>query len=402
MDTKKDIGKAIKNSLSQLNETPSENVWENIELELKKEEKDDYIIPFWFKYGSIAVALLLILFLIFNTNSSIKNNIKKQPSQNIIVDQKLENKAKSKISNHNTQLNNTIINTSVSTKKITHTNSNKNTTSNSIKRNNFLFNSVSKNSKNASINNKPNTIVASENVNSSNTLNNNVQLEKTNKSNSLINSKTQITEELKVENDTVVTHKNIVLNQDEKTQEKETKKQQSKSKWQVMPFVSADYYGSYNTARKKNTTFNYGVYLTYKANEDLSIRLGAKPVVFEFTEKQESTTINKVIKYTEIPLEIKYRLYDNYIDTSVVFGLSYLLLEKDETYSNNVPITTYDQPFSTTNISLNAGFNFEKSITKRFSINVEPTFKLHLNTFKKPSNNGAFNVSVLTGIQYSF
>lgn len=433
MDTKKDIGKAIKDNLSNLKETPSNHVWENIELELKKEEKDDYIIPFWFKYGSVAILLLLIAYLFTNLETANTNTIKSTTTNpKITTTTKEPNSTLKTINSNNNNNNNNSVVTSTNASKVKN---NKPVVTN-YKYNKKQTTSTFANTKISTINNSfkalasPNTntqklhtkkdantniVVINKPIKKGNNLNTftaenklttinnkNSQQENNTKTVSpdsiVLNKKDALKEELI----TNLENKTYHQKEEELTEEQKTNKKKSSSKWQVMPFLSGDYYGSFNTARKKNITLNHGIYLTYKASEDISIRIGAKPVTFKFTENLETGTINKVIKYTEIPLEVKYLLYDNYIDTSVIFGLSYLLLENDETYSNNTIVTNYDQPFNTTNISLNGGFNFERPITKRFSLNLESTFKLHLNTFKKASNNSVFNVSAFAGIQYSF
>lgn len=66
MENKKDIGKAFRQKLNDLDKTPNDSVWNSIntELQQKKKRRIAYI-PFWMKTAGVISLVLLVYFLIF-------------------------------------------------------------------------------------------------------------------------------------------------------------------------------------------------------------------------------------------------------------------------------------------------------------------------------------------------
>lgn len=58
MENKKDIGKAFREKLNGLERLPKDSVWESISADLNKKKKR--VIPLWFKFTSVAVAIILL------------------------------------------------------------------------------------------------------------------------------------------------------------------------------------------------------------------------------------------------------------------------------------------------------------------------------------------------------
>ncbi|PTM10169.1 MAG: hypothetical protein DA407_04275 [Bacteroidetes bacterium] len=81
MNDKKHIDRLFQEKLKDFEATPSNTVWENISAELKSEEKDRKIIPFWLKLSGIAAALLLLL----TVGNAVFNSSDKKPDQDTIV-----------------------------------------------------------------------------------------------------------------------------------------------------------------------------------------------------------------------------------------------------------------------------------------------------------------------------
>mgnify|MGYP001427889143 CR=1 FL=1 len=80
MDTRKDIGQAFKERLSEFKDSPKNLVWENIETELKKDKNDSKIFPLWFNYSKIGILLLLLFFI--NKESLINSSDDEKQSFN--------------------------------------------------------------------------------------------------------------------------------------------------------------------------------------------------------------------------------------------------------------------------------------------------------------------------------
>ena len=77
MNDKKNIDRFFQEQFKDYEISPDEQVWKNIQTELKKEKKERKIIPFWIKFPGIAAAFLLGLFalsLILNDNLETKND----------------------------------------------------------------------------------------------------------------------------------------------------------------------------------------------------------------------------------------------------------------------------------------------------------------------------------------
>lgn len=68
MKEKKNIDRLFQEQFRGFEKTPNNQVWLNIEAELKKDKKRK-VIPFWFKYTGIAAAFFLVLF-ILNTDQT--------------------------------------------------------------------------------------------------------------------------------------------------------------------------------------------------------------------------------------------------------------------------------------------------------------------------------------------
>lgn len=95
MNDKKNIDRFFQEQFKDFETPPNEQVWKNIQTELKKEKKERKVIPFWIKFPGIAAAFLLGL---FTLNTLLNNN---PDSQNgiVISPEILNNSMESKDSN---------------------------------------------------------------------------------------------------------------------------------------------------------------------------------------------------------------------------------------------------------------------------------------------------------------
>lgn len=86
MSERKNLEHLFQEKLQHFEVAPPEELWDNIELELKKEKKKRRVIPFWWKLSGVA-ALLVIGFSIFTTvsDNESKNSINTN-STNSVVD----------------------------------------------------------------------------------------------------------------------------------------------------------------------------------------------------------------------------------------------------------------------------------------------------------------------------
>ena len=79
MNDKKNIDRFFQEQFKDFEQTPNEQVWINIEAELKKEKKERKVIPFWMKFSGIAAAFYFRFICLEHgfsiTNTETKNSI---------------------------------------------------------------------------------------------------------------------------------------------------------------------------------------------------------------------------------------------------------------------------------------------------------------------------------------
>ena len=121
-----------------------------------------------------------------------------------------------------------------------------------------------------------------------------------------------------------------------------------------------------------------------------------------------SGEVNQYFHFVEIPIILKYKLIERKLDFQVIGGLSTnLLIDSDISYydaegnKNYIPeITSYNR-FTYSSI---LGVGAEYPIFSKFTLNLEPAFKYHLNPVN--SNNfyatRKFSFALYSGINYKF
>lgn len=201
---------------------------------------------------------------------------------------------------------------------------------------------------------------------------------------------------------------------------------------------------------KGENTYSYGLQVSYKLNEKWTIQSGVHLQEMRYSNHQiavyNSTGSNAVITefvngdsysfninssdnisltndlqsniignngsliqkfgYLEIPIEIKYNLYNNSnLDTHIVTGFSSLFLNKNEvnlnsdTFSKTLEVNNLNN----LNFSGNLGFDFNYIINKNWSFNANPMLKIQLNTFSENANGFApFNLGIYSGVKFKF
>ncbi len=121
----------------------------------------------------------------------------------------------------------------------------------------------------------------------------------------------------------------------------------------------------------------------------------------------DKTTLKKSFSYIEIPLELKYRLFQTKkFSTQLIAGFSTLFLQK-----NNVSVTSptffnnlgKDDNLNFINFSSNFGIVFDYSLSQKWKINIAPMLKKQINTFSNtPRGFKPYNFGLYSGIQYQF
>lgn len=423
MGTKKDIGQAFKERISEFNDTPNNAVWEQIEVELNKDKKKDRLIIIWFKYGAIALALFMLVFLNrdhfidfkskitfdknniesiehnTNTTTNSSTNLYKQSSSNAIKEQTILNKKKDSINRSSTEklpkLNTT------SPHQTQSINSNR-------KRNTFdVMSSSTKTKKNNNIDTNLKSEYSDEIINkySDNTSNDS---KKTQKEISLLSKLT----------DSDNSNKELVKHQENQSEENDDEielKQKNKdsitnhpkeSKWSVFPNVSMIYYDGFKKSFTNQITTNYGIYFNYLSSKKINIRLGVNKLQLQQTFTENNISRKQSIDYIEIPLEFKYNITQHKIQPYFIAGVSYLFINDAELtiIQENNSGSTYSNKntFAKSTISFNTGLGLQTKINNRFYFNIESLVKYHFEPYSESVDFHPYTISILGGIEYKF
>ena len=103
MKDKKNIERFLKETFKDFEETPREQVWENIQSKLDNRKRDRKIIPVWFWYAGVAALLLLFLGIfgksLFNNESLVPVNNVVNTEKNTSVQDDAEQKTNEGLSN---------------------------------------------------------------------------------------------------------------------------------------------------------------------------------------------------------------------------------------------------------------------------------------------------------------
>lgn len=444
MGTKKDIGKILKERLNELDDSPRNSVWENIESELNKKKKDRIILPIWLRYSVIAIVLLslgIVLNSAFKTERDLFNptNIEKQKS-NQNSTKSSENK-----SIDDNQINNTI-NTNNKSKipNIRYTTKDKSPSKSS--RNNYLVSQSN---------------LAKKSESNLFTISNDKPLQKA-----------KVIKNLKTEIDSLTVNRNqtdsikdtiIEVKKEKKQHLAENKEQDSviksikhKTPWNITVSFIPTYYGTIskgssldadlkNNTKTEHFTFNYGLFFNYNIDDNFSMRTGISKTTLNYTTKDISTidgngntisiynisaispdnnalisgkidtflnnnekiNLTQTVDYIEIPLEVVYKLGKNKISFNTITGFSYLILSGNtiEGFSKNTENFKIGiaNNLNQMNFSVNLGGGIRYRINNRMNLNLNSVFKYQLITYEK--NYGSFksfSIGLQTGVNYEF
>tara|TARA_B100000809_G_scaffold77865_2_gene75713 strand:+ start:1994 stop:3481 length:1488 start_codon:yes stop_codon:yes gene_type:complete len=119
----------------------------------------------------------------------------------------------------------------------------------------------------------------------------------------------------------------------------------------------------------------------------------------------EEGNINQTYGYLEVPLEVKYALFQSKkIEFHLIGGFSTLFLTKNnlQIESDNFSYSAGEATnLSKVNFTLNFGTNVEYHFNKNWYLDLSPMIKLQTNTFETQSNNPYF-FGIYTGLNYMF
>jgi predicted DNA binding protein len=309
MKENKNIDRLFQEQFRGFEQTPNNQIWLNIEAELKKDKKRK-VIPLWFKYSGIAAVFLLGLFFwntSYTSHSKAKNaivseakNSKGSTDKKQISHQNSSNKAQIVIhSAANAKYKNEIINTNFS--KSSTKDEKNNTPYGSSK---ILF-YQKKNQKDVYVFLPKSNLPLKQSVtNYKNSINSSLNEEKNkiDTTNSLANISNQILEKKDFKDneepkEQVATNSELPNELGEilkaKSVQKNTVVSKSKNKWQITPnvapvFLNANSGGSpideqlSNYDRKSDKSISFGIGVHYAVGKKIVIRSGLNKVVLGY------------------------------------------------------------------------------------------------------------------------
>ncbi|WP_024741047.1 hypothetical protein [Tenacibaculum maritimum] len=234
-------------------------------------------------------------------------------------------------------------------------------------------------------------------------------------------------------------------------------------KWSLAPVIAAVKSNSFSgfslmgrefrdKETKGNSTFSYGVKVAYQLGKRWSIQSGVHLQDMSYTTNEvtlisendngpdglasspeaflniliENATVvsshiglpenaiidheaqlDQIVKYIEIPVEIKYTLFrGEKISTSFITGFSSLILDKSSAEVKTILFTKeIKRPtnLNVINFSGNLGLDFNYSFNENWILNVNPMFKAQINAFSGSSRGfKPYTLGVSTGFIYNF
>jgi hypothetical protein len=159
----------------------------------------------------------------------------------------------------------------------------------------------------------------------------------------------------------------------------------------IITSYNKDIYLMDNTSNSRVVTrYTMDVFDPYKANLD-----------------HLDNSVEQNFKYLEIPFILRYKIIDRKIDFDLIGGLSYNLLVANSAYVVSGGSRYYlgdTKGLSPVTFSSSLGVGMEYGLTKKISLNFEPTFRYYITPLGglEGSSIHQYSFGILTGIFYKF
>ena len=126
----------------------------------------------------------------------------------------------------------------------------------------------------------------------------------------------------------------------------------------------------------------------------------------ELNKSGVSGDLNQSIEYFELPIEMKYSLYDKKIGLNLVGGFSTLILSNNSVSiisQNDITDLGEANNLNDFNFSGNVGVDLDYKISKSWYLNVAPMFKYQFNTYSGNAGNfRPYYFGLYSGLNYKF
>ncbi len=337
MKEKKNIDNLFEERFQNFEAAPSPRVWENIQVQLKKEKKDRKVIPLWIKLGGVAALLALLLTVgnaVFNSSEvispsvsdeNVQQNEKKldgdkpfsatknidetkvvSEGENPVNDKSqseddLKNFSEKNINSHNSLLKKKSNEAKVAVENSENTSAEKERAS----KQSLIKESTSEENKNGE---RITSNISSEKEKSKsgkkeNLIKTEADISKVKKEGVAVNEnyekdveKTSVQTEEEIKTESGKNKKSILdaIAEQNEAKEKAPKKQKPENRWEVAPNVAPVYYSSLKNGSSLDPAFadnsqsgdvnvSYGVQVSYALSDRLSLRSGVSNVDLSYS-----------------------------------------------------------------------------------------------------------------------
>jgi hypothetical protein len=151
-----------------------------------------------------------------------------------------------------------------------------------------------------------------------------------------------------------------------------------------------------------NITYNSDVQNVLLMSSSM-LDLSSAPEIFN---TKIAGDVDQRIGFIEVPLELEYSVLDKKFGINVIGGFSTFILNENKIYADIDGTNTLigeSNNINNTSFSANFGLGLDYDLSKKWQLNLEPTFKYQLNTFNNTSGNfNPFFVAVYTGLSFKF
>ncbi len=136
--------------------------------------------------------------------------------------------------------------------------------------------------------------------------------------------------------------------------------------------------------------------------------IGIRPnnQINQILSNQEEINFTQKINYHEIAMEVGYDIIDKKVVTSVIGGVSLVILNSNTitaTSQSNTLGTGRNSKISKTNFSINLGASFQYKLSRNIYFNIEPIAKYQLqNATNNTASYKPFYFAIQTGFSYQF
>ena len=143
-----------------------------------------------------------------------------------------------------------------------------------------------------------------------------------------------------------------------------------------------------------------------ETSNDLNTQNLSYEIVPDLLASNFKTSINQELGFIEVPLEIEYAILNKKFGINVISGFSALFLDNNNIYStlNGKKVFIGEaQNINNTSYSANFGLGLNYYVSEKVQLNLEPTFKYQINTFRDTSSDfQPYFIGIYTGLSYKF